>query len=305
MRRGLRMYVYGRLKKGKNLWWDRQSHALLKKAFVSTHSWQSKKAPCLVIAALWPGMEATRSAMQSSRIRSLWAEKKGCCWLMPGSWWEWEETAFVDQLYVGVIRGMFYIEDSKQSCFAWGWIAVHLRFYSAAPCAAYSWLRHSGSVQCDVSCDDHVSHTTVSNCSKCAPDIHYTKKVKDICQYLYLNHKVKANSWNSTKYLENFKISLTFLCRVCNLRTARHHWRNSAYVIIAALAHGSQNVEREYFRPSQYIVKCTWDLKSCDIQVREYSQFIGIHNIPSLRSLCICCNNIMKTQVLYMKHAYW
>ncbi len=40
------------------------------------------------------------------------------------------------------------------------------------------------------------------------------KKVKDICQYLDLNTKIKANSRNSTKYLENFKISLTFFCSV-------------------------------------------------------------------------------------------
>ncbi len=40
------------------------------------------------------------------------------------------------------------------------------------------------------------------------------KKVKDICQYLDLNTKIKANSRNITKHLEHFKISLTFLCSV-------------------------------------------------------------------------------------------
>ncbi len=43
---------------------------------------------------------------------------------------------------------------------------------------------------------------------------HYTIKVKDICQYLDLNIKIKANSRNCTKHLENFKISLTFLYSV-------------------------------------------------------------------------------------------
>ncbi len=45
------------------------------------------------------------------------------------------------------------------------------------------------------------------------------KKVKDICQYLYLKTKIKANSQNSIKHLGNFKISLTFLCSVYVLRT--------------------------------------------------------------------------------------
>ncbi len=36
------------------------------------------------------------------------------------------------------------------------------------------------------------------------------KKVKDICQYLDLNTKIKANLRNSTKHLENFKISFSF-----------------------------------------------------------------------------------------------
>ncbi len=45
-------------------------------------------------------------------------------------------------------------------------------------------------------------------------EVHYTKKVKDISQYLDLNTKIKAISRNSTKNLENFKISLTFLCSV-------------------------------------------------------------------------------------------
>ena len=36
------------------------------------------------------------------------------------------------------------------------------------------------------------------------------KKVKDICQYLDLNTKIKANSRNGIKYVVNFKISLTF-----------------------------------------------------------------------------------------------
>ncbi len=40
------------------------------------------------------------------------------------------------------------------------------------------------------------------------------KKVEGICQYLYLNTNIKANSWNSTKYLENIQISLNFLCSV-------------------------------------------------------------------------------------------
>ncbi len=35
------------------------------------------------------------------------------------------------------------------------------------------------------------------------------KKVKDICQYLALNTKIKANSRNCTKHVENFKISLS------------------------------------------------------------------------------------------------
>ncbi len=39
-------------------------------------------------------------------------------------------------------------------------------------------------------------------------------KVKDISQYLDLNTKIKAISRNITKHLENFKISLTFLCSV-------------------------------------------------------------------------------------------
>ncbi len=42
------------------------------------------------------------------------------------------------------------------------------------------------------------------------------KKVKDICQYLDLNTKIKANSLHCTKHLENFKISLTFLCSVAS-----------------------------------------------------------------------------------------
>ncbi len=41
-----------------------------------------------------------------------------------------------------------------------------------------------------------------------------TQKVKDICQYLDLNTKIKVNWRDSTKHLENFKISLLFLCRV-------------------------------------------------------------------------------------------
>ena len=36
------------------------------------------------------------------------------------------------------------------------------------------------------------------------------KKVKDICQYLDLNTKIKIKSRDSTKHLENLKISLTF-----------------------------------------------------------------------------------------------
>ena len=36
------------------------------------------------------------------------------------------------------------------------------------------------------------------------------KKVKDICQYLDLNTKIKTNSQHCTKHLDNFKISLTF-----------------------------------------------------------------------------------------------
>ncbi len=41
------------------------------------------------------------------------------------------------------------------------------------------------------------------------------KKVKDICQYLNLKTKIKANSSNITKHLENLKISLTFFV-LCN-----------------------------------------------------------------------------------------
>ena len=44
--------------------------------------------------------------------------------------------------------------------------------------------------------------------------LHYRKKVKDICQHLDLNTKIKVNSLISTKHLQNFKISLTFLCSV-------------------------------------------------------------------------------------------
>ncbi len=40
------------------------------------------------------------------------------------------------------------------------------------------------------------------------------KKVNDICQYLDLNTKIKANSWNCTNHLENFKNLETFLCSV-------------------------------------------------------------------------------------------
>ncbi len=40
------------------------------------------------------------------------------------------------------------------------------------------------------------------------------EKVKVICQYLNLKTKIKANSRNYTKHLENFKIFLTFLCSV-------------------------------------------------------------------------------------------
>ena len=47
-----------------------------------------------------------------------------------------------------------------------------------------------------------------------------TQKVKDICQYLDLNTKIKAISRNSTKQLESFKISLTFLCSVCSSETS-------------------------------------------------------------------------------------
>ncbi len=41
------------------------------------------------------------------------------------------------------------------------------------------------------------------------------KKVKDIYQHLDLNTKNEANSRNCIKHVENGKISLTFLCRVC------------------------------------------------------------------------------------------
>ncbi len=47
-----------------------------------------------------------------------------------------------------------------------------------------------------------------------AVHMHYTKKVMDICQYLDLNAKIKANSLNCTKHLENFIISSTFSCSV-------------------------------------------------------------------------------------------
>ncbi len=42
--------------------------------------------------------------------------------------------------------------------------------------------------------------------------VHHTKKVKDICLHLDSSTKIKANSRNSTKLLENFKIALPFLC---------------------------------------------------------------------------------------------
>ncbi len=38
------------------------------------------------------------------------------------------------------------------------------------------------------------------------------KKGKDICQYLDLNTKIKANSRNCTKHLEHFKYPQLFLC---------------------------------------------------------------------------------------------
>ena len=42
------------------------------------------------------------------------------------------------------------------------------------------------------------------------------KKDKDICQYLDENTKIKANSQNCTKHLENFKKkkNINFLCSV-------------------------------------------------------------------------------------------
>ncbi len=56
------------------------------------------------------------------------------------------------------------------------------------------------------------------------------KKVKDICQYLDLNTKIKANSWNCTKHPENFKIALTFLCSVYTATTliwnGKMRWRH-------------------------------------------------------------------------------
>ncbi len=45
-------------------------------------------------------------------------------------------------------------------------------------------------------------------------NVYTTLKKLRICQYLDLNTKIKANSRNRTKHLENFKISLTFLCIV-------------------------------------------------------------------------------------------
>ncbi len=49
------------------------------------------------------------------------------------------------------------------------------------------------------------------------------KKVKDISQYLDLNTKIKAISRNGTKHLDNFKISLTFLCSVDTWISLRSH----------------------------------------------------------------------------------
>ena len=44
--------------------------------------------------------------------------------------------------------------------------------------------------------------------------IYTTQKVKGISQYLDLNTNIKANSRKCTKYVVNFKITLTFLCSV-------------------------------------------------------------------------------------------
>ena len=56
------------------------------------------------------------------------------------------------------------------------------------------------------------------------------KKGQDIYQYLDLNTKIKAKFTKLHKHLENFKISLTFLC-VVYIYSAEIHWGEATQYI--------------------------------------------------------------------------
>ncbi len=82
------------------------------------------------------------------------------------------------------------------------WYSIILGYGTIASIMGVILTEMSAPDLCENTGSFHISH------------IHYTKKVKDICQYVDINTKIKTISWNSTKHLENFKISLTFLCSV-------------------------------------------------------------------------------------------
>ena len=83
--------------------------------------------------------------------------------------------------------------------------------------------------------------------------IYTTQKVKEICQYLHLFTKIKANSRNSTKHVDNFKISWTFLCSAYPIAIYVEHnelnmsYRKALHIHVSSLLKARERGKKDIY----------------------------------------------------------